>query len=59
MLWADRNKFTGAHLLPETKEKLKKYARLESKSMSLYISDAVETALKKSERKAEKTGITT
>jgi predicted DNA-binding protein len=42
MLWAERNTPVGAHLLPETKERLRAQAKREGKSMSFIISEAIE-----------------
>ena len=47
MLWSERNTPVGAHLLPETKERLREQARKEGKSMSFIISEAIESWLNK------------
>lgn len=46
MLWADRNTPVGAHVLPEVKEQLREASRVHDKSMSLIISEAIESWLK-------------
>ena len=47
MIWAERNTPVGAHLLPETKERLRAQAKKQGKSMSCIISEAIESWLDK------------
>lgn len=42
-----RTAFTGAHLEPETKEVLEKIARKKNKSVSAFVSEAVEEKLER------------